>query len=504
MKLRCLVIDIIYILFVVFLYYITNGNNIFLYTLSLSLYYILSSMFLHIDIYSKIKEYYDKKHIYSLNIIFKYTNISIIFVNIIISLIVFLFSLLVNNLFDIKGLVLVNIIMSITLFIRPILNNISSFVRVYKFKTLSDNIINIYKIVNFILMIICSLICFRLTNIKIYIGISLLYICSIISFFLVYGLCHLLVLGNKIKKKQFKTQEERIDYKKEILNILSNDINISIVNIIKHSYVYISIIILYFILKNRYGYSYIKVSDIVNNVYLYGMSIIYIMTLIINYLEINNIKKIKENIKSKKYELVKLDDYLIRMFKILLTIMVVFNIISHSLWTVIFNNDNGNILYIVSNISLFYVMYNIIIDISLDNMTDKKLYIVLLIGMITKLLIIVPLTNSLYRMGYNLLYGDILSTIVSYIFIVALLLIINNKKYMIDFVKKFDTILNIIYYDIILCFVLLLFTIVIPINVESRTEGIKVVIIYLFISLLYIFIGKKLEKNERVIKRNKK
>ena len=234
------------------------------------------------------------------------------------------------------------------------------------------------------------------------------------------------------------------------------------------------------------------------------MSIIYIMTLIINYLESNNIKKIKENIKSKKYELVKLDDYLNRMFKILLTIMVIFNIISHSLWTAIFNNDNGNILYIVSNISLFYVMYNIIIDISLDNMTDKKLYIVLLIGMITKLLIIVPLTNSLYRMGYNLLYGDILSTIVSYIFIVALLLIINNKKYMIDFVKKFDTILNIIYYDIILCFVLLLFTIVIPINVESRTEGIKVVIIYLFISLLYIFIGKKLEKNERVIKRNKK
>ena len=106
-------------------------------------------------------------------------------------------------------------------------------------------------------MIICSLICFRLTNIKIYIGFSLLYICSIISFFLVYGLCHLLVLGNKIKKKQFKTQEERIDYKKEILNILSNDINISIVNIIKHSYVYISIIILYFILKNRFGYSFI-------------------------------------------------------------------------------------------------------------------------------------------------------------------------------------------------------------------------------------------------------
>ena len=503
MKFRNLIIDIIYTLYVVFLYYFTKDKNIFLYTLSLSLYYILSSMFLHIDTYPNLKKYYDDKHIYSLNTIYKYTNISIITINIIISIVVFLFSLLFNDLFNIKGLILVNTIMSTTLFIKPILNNIINFVRVYKFKTLAGNVLNIYKIFNFILMAICSLICFKLTNIEVHISISLLYICSIISFFLVYGLCHLLVLSNKIKKKQFKKQEERINYKKEIIDILSRNINISIIGIIKNAYMYISIIILYFVFKNRYGYSYIKLSSIINNLYLYAISIIYIIMLVIDYFEKDNIEKIKENIQNKKYELVNLDNYLIKMFNILLTIMIILNILSSSLWTLIFGSDDGHILYIISNITLFYIMYNIIVHISLNIMTNKKMYIVLLIGIFTKLATIVPLINSLYRMGYNLLYGDILSTMISYILVMSLLLIMNNKKYKIDFIKKFDTILNIIYYNIILCFTLLLFTIVIPIKVNNRIEAIKVIIVYLFISLLYIFIGKKLISNERIIKKNK-
>ena len=83
MKLRSLIIDIINILFIIPLYYLTKDNNIFLYTLSLYLYLILSSVFNHIDIYSNIKNYFDNKYTYSLNAIFKYTNVSIVIINIV-------------------------------------------------------------------------------------------------------------------------------------------------------------------------------------------------------------------------------------------------------------------------------------------------------------------------------------------------------------------------------------------------------------------------------------
>lgn len=498
MKLKDLVIDIISILFIIPLYYLTRDNNIFLYTLSLYLYLILSGMFSNIDIYSNIKYYYDNKYIYSLNAIFKYTNISIIFINIFISIVIGLISLLFNNLFHIKGFVLVNIIMSLTLFIKPILINVSNFVKVYNFKKLSDNIEDIYKIINLVLLIIASVICFKILDISDYISICILYGCNIIAFCIVYLFCYLLVLSNKIKKKQFKRREERIDYKSEVKNILSRNINISFVNVIKYSYFYVSIIILYFILINRYGYSYENVCEVINNCYLYAIGLINIILLIICYFDCDNINKIKEDISNRRYELVKLDDYIIKLFSRLLAIIVIFSVISDSVWTIIFNNDNGYILYIFSNLGVFYIMYSVIVKIFIGNMNNKKMYISLLLGLVIKLVLVVPLISSLYRMGYNLLYGDMLSSLIAYFVVIILLMISNSSKCEFDFIKKFDKILNIIYYNIILCVILLLFTLVIPVNIDTRLEGVKVIVIYLFISFMYMIVRRRMKINERI------
>lgn len=504
MKLRSLIIDIVNILFIIPLFYLTKNNNIFLYTLSLYLYLILSSIFNHIDIYSNIKNYYDKKHIYSLNTIYKYTNISIIVINIVLSIIIGLTSIFLNSLFHIKGLVIVNIVMSLTLFIKPIMKNIISVIKVYNFNKLSDNILNIYNITNLILLIISSIICFKVLDISDYISISVLYGVSIISFILIYLLCHSLVLSSKVKKKTFRKREEQYDYKKEITDILSRNKNVSIVNIIKYSYLYISIIVLYFILKNRYGYSYEKVCDVINNCYFYAIGIINIILLVIKYFENNKITNIKDNINNKKYDLVKLDNYVIRLFKILLTVFLVLSIISDSLWTIMFNNDNGYVLFIFCNIGIFYIMYDIIISIFTGSINDKKLYIILLVGMVIKLVLVVPLVSSLYRMGYNLLYGDMLSSVIAYFVVMILLIFSSRNKIKVDFIHKFDKILDIIYYNIILCVILLLITLVIPIKVSSVLEGIKVIIIYLGVSFGYIIIRKKIDRNERINIKNRK
>lgn len=504
MKLRSLIVDIINILFIIPLYYLTKDNNIFLYTLSLYLYLILSSMFNHIDIYSNIKNYFDNKYIYSLNTIYKYTNVSIVIINIVLSIVIGLISLLLNTLFDIRGLILVNVIMSITLFIKPILNNMISFVKVYGFNKLGDNILNIYKITNLILLIISGIICFKVLDISDYLSISFLYGCNIISFILVYLLCHLLVFSNKIKKKTFRKREERIDYKKEIIEILSRNKNTSIVKIIKYSYLYISIVVLFFILKNRYGYNYDRISEVINNCYFYAIGIMNIILLIINYFQYNKVEEIKDNINDKMYELIKIDEYVIDLFKLLLSVVVILSIVSDSLWTILFDNGNGYVLYIFGNLGLFYIMYDNIVNIYTGSINDKRLYIILLIGMVIKLILVVPLVSSLYRMGYNLLYGDMLSSVIGYFIVIILLIFTNRNKLKVDFIHKFDKILNIIYYNIILCIILLLFSLVIPVNVDSFWDGIKVLIVYLVISFGYIIIRKKIDRNEWVIIKNRK
>ena len=107
-------------------------------------------------------------------------------------------------------------------------------------------------------------------------------------------------------------------------------------------------------------------------------------------------------------------------------------------------------------------------------------------------------------MGFNLLYGDLFSSIISYIVVIILLIISNKNKYKINFAKKFDLILNAIYYNILLCIVLLLTSLIVSVKVVSRINAIKVILVYLFISYLYIFIRRRKDKNERIIIRNKK
>lgn len=499
MKLRSLIINIISILFIIPLYYIVGNNNIFLYTYSIYLYLILSSLFKHIDITSNIKKYHDKKYIYSLNTIYKYTNKSIIILNILLFIIILISSILLNDLFNIKGFILVNCIMSLTLFIKPILNNIKSFCEVYNYKVLSNNIFNIYNIVNFIVKLLSIIVCFKVLRLDSYKSISILYLSSILSFVLVYLLCDYFVLSIKIKKKQYKTKEERINYKTEIKDILSRNISISIERIFRYSYFYISIVILYLILKNRYGYSYEKLSDVINNFYLYGNSLIYIVIVIFKYLETDNINKIISNNGNLLF-----DEYLINIFKKILSFLVIICMISGSIWMIIYGVNNGYILYMLSNLLVFYLFYDIIINITISNISNKKLYIIFGIGLIIKLLFIVPLISAIYRMGYNLLYGDLFSSMISYIVVIVLLLISNKNKYKINFAKKFDLILNAIYYNILLCIVLLLISLIVSVKVVNRINAIKVILVYLLVSYLYIFIRKRVDKNERIIIGNKK
>ena len=156
-----------------------------------------------------------------------------------------------------------------------------------------------------------------------------------------------------------------------------------------------------------------------------------------------------------------------------------------------------------SGLMLFYVLYSFIIRIVKNCLSDKKMYIILIIGLIIKLLLVVPLVSSLYRLGYNLLYGDMISSIVSYFLVSILFIISTRNKCRVDFISKFDKILDIIYYNIILCLILLLFTFIVPVKVSTRLEGIIVLIVYLVISFIYIYIRKRLgDKNERIIVRN--
>ena len=117
----------------------------------------------------------------------------------------------------------------------------------------------------------------------------------------------------------------------------------------------------------------------------------------------------------------------------------------------------------------------------------------LIIGIIFKTIVTIPLIDSFYRMGYNLIIGDILSTVIGLLISIIIGLIILNRLYKVNLFKNFEELLKTIYTNIILCFILVIIQLIIPINTASILESVKTIIIYVIITIIFMIINKKIQ-----------
>ena len=195
-----------------------------------------------------------------------------------------------------------------------------------------------------IILIIISIISLRISKLPIHISISLLYLSKILSF-LVVGIL-LFIKIKKLKLNLIKLREEKqISCKKEIKEILINNNHISVVNLIKNSYYYISLIVLYAILSTRYSYRIDIIEKDLTFIYLYGIYILNFVIDIVSTITKNTNKK--ENI----------INYIYVSFKNIITVAIIFGITSPLISKIIFN-DNTNSIYLVMIIllSIFIVL----------------------------------------------------------------------------------------------------------------------------------------------------
>lgn len=456
---------------IIILYYISGSKSMFLYASTLSLYNIFISCFNHIT----LKETFKKiEYNYSRNKILKYTTINIVIISLLFILLSIFISDAINIFLKIENTFLPYLIMSLSIITEPIIKVLSEYLESYKKTNLSSNILNIYYILEMITFIIISIITLKFTNLPIYMSISLLYLSKIFSFLVVGTLIYAKI--KKLKLNLIKLREEKqISYKKEIKEILINNNHISLINLIKNSYYYISLIVLYAILATRYSYRIDIIEKDLTFIYLYG---IYILNFIVDI-----VTTITKNTNKKE----KIINYIYISFKNIITVAIIFGVTSPLISKIIFN-DNTNSIYLVmiTLLSIFIVLYNI----TFENIKSKKIiYISLISGIVCKLVSIIPLVNAFYRMGYNLVYGDIISTIIG----ISISVIINyiciklkNKKE-----KTLEKILVALYESVLLCIILVLLQFIIPIKTDGYIKTLFTLTIYIFVSIMFINLKKK-------------
>lgn len=472
------IINLLIFIFVIMLYHLVNRGSIFLFTLSFSLFLIYYGIFSSSKINDLLSKYHDKKYYYSEYRVVKYVCLFIFIVSLLLGGISYFISLII----DIDGFGIISIVMSMFLCITIIIRFINGYFNILGYR--NDILFDIYRLGSIIIDMVIIILLPR-------IDIMYMYLIPFIVGFILLVLCYVLVFrkNGKVTKKR---EEVKINYIKDIKRYLIDNRGIVIFNIINSSYIYISIIVLYYVLLNRYHYSYDDVASYISNVYFYGMVFIYYVYLVIRDIYANSMNKLRDIVISKDNDIKYLFHKLFnRVINTTLVITIVFMVISGPICNLLYNG-NYNFIFGLMPLLFFYVLYDFIFSISIVCNKEKNVIILLFIGLFTKVLFEIPFINSMYRIGYNLAYGGVVATILGFIVAMIIGSVLVFRKLKISFMDNFSSILNIVYDNIVLCLILVLFTLIVKVTTSGVISSILVILFYVFITVIYFIVKKVL------------
>lgn len=478
MNKRSLIIQTICLLTIIPIAIITQKLDIFQTILAVSIYFILKSTFKHININKSL----DNQIIPILSQTIK----SILLLSTIYLILLYPISLITSQLLQIKNLTIPFLIIGLLIPLYQIIKLANEYTKIKNITKI--NILDCYYIITTVILIITSIVisyALKLdTNLNNIILIASLVLSAIITIILIYLYLH----KNLNIKRLFKSKPSL-----KITQIIKTNIHISILSVIQSSYLYISIIYVYYLLKNIYNYSLITITQIITNTYCYGLLFILAIALIIIF-----IIDSKYNLSDKQKLPNNLSIIYHRLSVILLPIIIIMIILSNAIWTLLFGTNTSSYILIGLSILLFFLIFYIITIRALTNIKDKKIPIIItLIGLTFKLIFTPAIIDSFYRMGYPLVMGDIVSTTISYILVIIIGNYFIKKNYKVAIFSNLEKILNIIYNNIILMVELILLQLIITINPTTRSKALLLILIYSVIGLIFYVIRLYITKRNK-------
>lgn len=494
---------IIFILCIIPFYYLTKDINIFNIILISYLSLIFISTLSHVSIYSLLDRYLKKNYICIKDKVFKIVLSIVSIISLVYIFLTYIISCYLEKIFNLTNLKILSITVSSIILFVLVFKIINEYLIVHNYKKLGNNLLNIYLIFNIIYLLISSLI---LNFIKINSSIKLI----IISLsFIISGLILLSIIlfcyRKKFKNKTRITRDElKINYYLDIKRIFKTNTYISLINVIKYAYIYISIIVSYRVLTIRYNYSIIDTTEILTHTYFYSLLLVLLIYLIYKYkntIILNNIKKIIENKETDKYNII--SSYYIEKLSIYLPVSLITLLLSKPIYTLILNNYKYSYALGIMNVFLvFYIIYDITITIIRYLNKNKQLFRLIIIGFIIFLISLIPMIDTSYRMGYPLIIGSVITLIISHL-LVTIMGSIYLKKYNIIVINDIEKILVIFYKNILLSIILILLQLIIPSRLNNQLQALFLILFYFSSGVIY-YLFKNLVRKKSMDKRVKK
>ena len=491
------------ILCIIPFYYLTKDINIFNIIIILYLSLIFINTLSHVSIYPLLNRYIKKNYICIKDKTFKIVLSIVSIISLIYMFLTYITSCYLEKVLNLTNLKILSITVSSVILFTLIFKIISEYLIIHNHKKLGNNLLNIYLIFNIIYLLTSSLI-LNFTkidkNTKLII-ISLSFIASGLILLSIIFICY----KKKLKNKTRITRDElKVNYYLDIKKIFKTNTYISLINVIKYAYIYISIIVSHRVLTLRYNYSTTDTTEILTHTYFYSLLLVLLIYLIYKYkntIALNNIKKIIESKDTDKYNII--SSYYIEKISIYLPVSLITLLLSKPIYTLLFNNYKYSYALGIMNVFLvFYIIYDITITIIHYLNKNKQLFRLIIIGFIFFIISLVPIIDTSYRMGYPLIIGSIIALILSHLLVIVLG-DFYLKKHNIIVINDIEKILVIFYKNILLSIILILLQLIIPNRLNNQLQSLFLIIFYFSSGVIY-YLLKNLVRKKSIDKKVKK
>lgn len=491
------------ILCIIPFYYLTKDINIFNIILILYLSLIFINTLSHVSIYPLLDRYIQKNYICIKDKTFRIVLFIVSIISLIYMFLTYITSCYLEKVLNLTNLKILSITVSSVILFTLIFKIISEYLIIHNHKKIGNNLLNIYLMFNTIYLLTSSLI---LNFIKIdknakLIIISLSFIASGLILLSLMLICY----KKKLKNKTRITRDElKVNYYLDIKKIFKTNTYISLINVIKYAYIYISIIVSHRVLTLRYNYSTTATTEILTHTYFYSLLLVLLIYLIYKYkntIALNNIKKIIESKDTDKYNII--SSYYIEKISIYLPVSLITLLLSKPIYTLLFNNYKYSYALGIMNVFLvFYIIYDITITIIHYLNKNKQLFRLIIIGFIFFIISLVPIIDTSYRMGYPLIIGSIIALILSHLLVIVLG-DFYLKKHNIIVINDIEKILVIFYKNILLSIILILLQLIIPSRLNNQLQALFLIIFYFSSGVIY-YLLKNLVIKKSIDKKVKK
>ena len=478
---------IVALIVLLFIHSLVKSVDIYYFTFSFSLFLLFVSSLSHINIENIIIDKSKKAP----SKLFYGVICSIILINAFYIIIINGVVHILNNSNYFSQLASLLKIMRFTIFIVPTLNIFCQYLKINKMSQLAYKLKKIFYLMWITLISGLVIIdnVFHITNNYL---IIFVYVSQLLSFLIIMIYCFIRIRGENIFTLNQKDKFNRLSIRvllKKIKKILSNNFVISLRKMVYLSYYYVSMVIVSYLLLFKFNYDFQETCLIIADIYFYNFLFILIIIGLIMYYFKDKIVEVINNIKNKE-DNIHIDVFFLKLVKNIIPITILMCVLSGPILRFLFDSDNYSIFMFFVWILPFLILYLVSEKFLEVSLKKKMVYLYLCFGISIKLILIVPLINAFYRMGYSFIYGDILSTIIGLFSSFIISIIYFNKKYKINFTKNFEKLLNIIYDNIVLSLIFIVTSVIVPLVVSTRLQAIYVLLIYIIVYIVFNFVKK--------------